>query len=188
MSTRRTLRIAREIKEIVSRVIILELADPRLGFVTVTEVEVTPDLRTAQVKLSVLGDPADGKLCLKAIEHARGRIQSEVNASLMTKVVPRLTFVLDDRVKKSIEISRLINKARAEYREPSEAAPQEATEEEAEDAPKEPDELYDEDEEQSEDEDEEEPEEGQEREFDEREDVEEEPGEQEDGDEEEDRA
>jgi len=120
MSTRRTLRVAREIKEIVSRVIILELADPRLGFVTVTEVEVSPDLRTASVKLSVLGEAAEGRLCLHALEHARGRIQGAVNAGLMTKIVPRLAFKLDDRVKKSVEISRLINKARAEYRTPLE--------------------------------------------------------------------
>ena len=125
MSTRRTLRVAREIKEIVSRVIILELADPRLGFVTVTEVEVAADLRTALVKLSVLGDAAEGRLCLYAVEHARGRIQGAVSANLMTKIMPRLAFELDDRVKKSIEISRLINKARAEYRAPSEEPPAE---------------------------------------------------------------
>ena len=128
MLGRRTLRLARRIREIVSRVIIFELADPRLGFVTVTEVEVTADLRTATVKLSVLGAPAAGRLCLRAVESARGRIQNEVNAGLMTKIVPRLEFQLDDRVKKSVEISRLINKAKAEYRTPVEEEPSGAVE------------------------------------------------------------
>jgi len=116
MSTRRTSRIARVIKEAVSRVLILELADPRLGFITVTEVDVAPDLKTAKVKLSVLGDAPQAKLCLKGIQQARGRIQRAVGDALTTKIVPHLEFVLDESVKKSAEIARLLYLARSEYR------------------------------------------------------------------------
>jgi ribosome-binding factor A len=123
MPTRRTLRVARQIREIVSEVIIHELADPRLGFITVTEVDVTADLRVATVRLSVLGDKADESLCLRAIESARGRIQAEVDSKLAMKITPRLKFQLEEGVKKSIEIARLINLAKSEYRTPPEGPP-----------------------------------------------------------------
>lgn len=116
MATRRTQRVSRVIKEVVSRCLLYELTDPRMGFVTVTEVDVAPDMKRATVRVSVLGEAKGAELCLRAIEHARGRIQSEVAAELTMKVMPHLEFELDERVKKSIEISRLINLARSEYR------------------------------------------------------------------------
>jgi len=118
MASRRTLRVARAIREIASRVIIYELADPRVGFVTVTDVDVAPDLRTATIKLTVMGDENQSRLCLRAVQGARGRIQHEVADALRTKTVPRLEFQLDDSVKKSVELSRLINLAVSEYRTP----------------------------------------------------------------------
>ncbi len=118
MARRRLLRVARVIKEAVSRAIIEELADPRVGFVTVTEVEVSPDMRTALVKLSVLGEPGQARRCLDAVNSARGRLQQAVGDEMTAKVTPRLSFELDDSVKKSVELSRLMRKARSEYRRP----------------------------------------------------------------------
>jgi len=117
MATRRTLRVARQIQQLVSRAMIHDLADPRMGFVTVTEVDVAPDMKQATVRLSVMGDPKKAALCLKAVRHARGRMQKLVSSELAMKVVPRLEFELDERVKKSVEVARLINLARSEYRE-----------------------------------------------------------------------
>jgi len=114
MASRRTLRVARMIKEIVSRVLMFELADPRMGFVTVTEVDVAPDMKRATVKISVMGDEKHGTLCLRAVHHARPRLQREVAENLSMKVVPRLSFQLDETVKKSVEISRLISEAVSE--------------------------------------------------------------------------
>jgi ribosome-binding factor A len=91
-----------------------------VGFVTVTEVDVAPDMRSAQVKLTVLGDETRGRLCLAAVRRAAGRIQGEVNRELGMKILPRLHFVLDDSVKKSVEISRLLHQAASEYRTPAE--------------------------------------------------------------------
>lgn len=122
MSSRRCLRVAEMIKQITSRVILYELADPRVGFVTVTEVDVAPDMRSAQVKLSVLGDDTRGRLCLAAVRRAAGRIQGEVNRELGMKILPRLHFILDDSVKKSVEISRLLHQATSEFRTPAEGA------------------------------------------------------------------
>lgn len=117
MSTRRTLRIARSIKEVVSKALTQELTDPRVGFVTVTEVDVSPDMRNATVRISVLGDQVDANKSLHAVQSARGRLQHEVATSLTSKIVPRLSFELDERVKKSVEFSRLLNLARSEYRD-----------------------------------------------------------------------
>jgi ribosome-binding factor A len=111
MATRRTLKVARVIKEVVSRVLMFELGDPRMGFVTVTEVDVADDMRNAMVRISVLAEPKKAELCLKAVEHARSHLQCEVAGALTTKTVPRLSFQLDDSVKKSVEISRLIQQA-----------------------------------------------------------------------------
>jgi len=122
MASRRTRRVARSIREIVSRIVIYDLADPRLGFVTVTDVDVSPDMKRATVKLSVMGDATKADLCMKAVQRARGRIQREVSSALAMKVVPRVEFELDDSVKKSVEISRLINMARSEYRMPDDAS------------------------------------------------------------------
>ena len=119
VTSRRCLRVAEVIKQITSRVILYELADPRVGFVTVTEVDVAPDMRSAQVKISVLGDETRGRLCMAAVRRAAGRIQGEVNRELGMKSLPRLHFVLDDSVKKSVEISRLMHQAASEYRTPA---------------------------------------------------------------------
>lgn len=116
MSTRRTLKVARVIKEVVSRVLMFELGDPRMGFVTVTDVDVSADMHNATVRISVMGDEKKAELCLRAVDHARSLLQREVASSLTTKTAPRLSFQLDDSVKKSVEISRLIQQAVSEDR------------------------------------------------------------------------
>jgi len=103
-----------------------------MGFVTVTDVDVSPDMKRATVKLSVMGDATKADLCMRAIQHARGRIQREVSSALTMKVVPRVEFELDDSIKKSVEISRLINMARSEYRQPDDASGERPPEEEPE--------------------------------------------------------
>ena len=77
----RLLRINESIKEILSSVITAEgLKDPRVGFVTVTGVETTPDLRHAKVYVSVLGKQAERDACMEALEHSRGYLQARLNA------------------------------------------------------------------------------------------------------------
>jgi ribosome-binding factor A len=135
MSVRRVQRVSRQIRDVVSRMLLQELADPRLGFITVTGVEVSDDMRQATVLLSVLGESAEASKCLKAVGRARGRIQKEVNSVLTMRIVPRIDFQLDQSVKKSAEIARLIQLARSEYQQdvdnPPEAENQESPPEEA---------------------------------------------------------
>ena len=111
---RRGRRVANIIRQVVSEELILRLNDPRLQFVTVTEVELADDLRFADVRISVLGDEKQQQECLQAVRHAHGHIQEKVAAALVMKFCPVLRFHLDQSVKRSISISALIAKARAE--------------------------------------------------------------------------
>ena len=112
--SRRSRRVASIIRQIVSETIVGELNDPRVGLVTVTAVNLSADLRIADVNLSVLGDARQQQTCLEAVRHARGRIQERVSAGLRMKFCPLLRFHLDSSVKRSVSLSRLIAEARAE--------------------------------------------------------------------------
>jgi len=111
---RRGRRVASVIREVVSRVLVTELSDPRMGLVTVTGVDVSADLRIADVRVSVLGEAKARNQCMEAIAHSRGHIQQRVADAIDMKYCPLLRFHLDDSVKKSVAVSALIAKARAE--------------------------------------------------------------------------
>jgi ribosome-binding factor A len=111
---RRGRRVASLIREVVSRALVTELSDPRMGLVTVTEVEVSADLRLADVRVSVLGEPKAQRACMEAIAHSRGHVQERVADAIDMKYCPVLRFHLDESVKKSVAVSALIAKARAE--------------------------------------------------------------------------
>lgn len=111
MTSRRSERLAESIKQEVSKIILYELKDPRISFITVTKVEITPDLKNAKVYISILGDDVTRTKTLRAIEHAKGFIQSKVGAQLQIRYTPILTFCLDESVQKSLHISKLIDDA-----------------------------------------------------------------------------
>jgi ribosome-binding factor A len=108
MSTRRTAKVAQAIRQVVSSAILFELRDPRVKYVTVLHVEVPTDLRTAKVYISIMGDEKTQRLTLKGLEAARGWIQSRIADELQLRLTPVLTFVVDQGVKKSIEVSKLL--------------------------------------------------------------------------------
>jgi ribosome-binding factor A len=113
MSSRRVAKAAEAIRETVSSTILFELRDPRVQHVTVLGAEPAPDLRTAKVFISVMGDPKQQSLCMHGLESARGFIQAKLADRLQTKYTPVLKFVLDPAVKKSTETSRAIRAALA---------------------------------------------------------------------------
>lgn len=113
MAGRRLERVAEAIREVVSTAILFEMKDPRVQGVTVLRAEVTGDLRNAKVFVSLMGDPQQQKLTLHGLNHARGFLQSKVAERLQTRWTPVIQFVVDESVKKSIEISRLIERAMA---------------------------------------------------------------------------
>jgi ribosome-binding factor A len=111
MKTHRLARVAEVIREVASETILFELRDPRVKMVTVTRAEVSGDLQHAKVYVSIMGTPKEQQLTMHGLKSATGFIQSKLAARLQTRFTPQLTFVLDEGVKKSLEVTRLINEA-----------------------------------------------------------------------------
>ncbi|RMF38148.1 MAG: 30S ribosome-binding factor RbfA [Planctomycetota bacterium] len=110
MTSRRLLKAAEAIREVVSMAILTELRDPRVRHVTVTSVEVAPDMRSAKVFVSVMGDLGRQQLCVRGLNNAAGFLQSKIAQRIDTRYTPRLTFALDDGVKKSLEVARILKR------------------------------------------------------------------------------
>lgn len=128
MASRRMLKAAEAIREVVSMAILTEIRDPRVEHVTVTGVDVAPDMRTATVQVSIMGDEGRQKLCLRGLQNSAGFLQSKVAKRIDTRYTPRLTFEIDDGVKKSLEMARILQDI-AKEREEREAAGKLDTEE-----------------------------------------------------------
>ena len=111
MTSRRLARITQAIREQVSISILSDIKDPRVNNVTVTGVEVSPDTRRAKIRVSILGDEKSQKLCLHGLNSARGFLQAKVAARIQTRQTPILIFELDEGVKMSMEVSRLIRES-----------------------------------------------------------------------------
>jgi len=88
--------------------ILTEVRDPRVRDVTVTRVEMAPDMRSATVYVSVMGDPARERLALQGLARAAGFLQSRIADRIETRYTPRLKFELDAGVKHSLEIARVL--------------------------------------------------------------------------------
>jgi len=108
VSTRRLLKAAEAVREVVSMAILTSVRDPRVRDVTVTRVEMAPDMRSAKVYVSVMGSPAKAELALRGLAHSAGFLQSRIADSIETRYVPRLHFSLDPGVKQSLEIDRVL--------------------------------------------------------------------------------
>ncbi len=108
MISRRMQKAAQAIREVVGTSILRDLMDPRIENVTVTNVEVSRDMRQARVYVSVMGDEKQQQLCLYGLQHAAGFLQAKVAKRIDTRYTPVLKFVLDMGVKKSIEINEIL--------------------------------------------------------------------------------
>lgn len=93
--------------------IIQDVKDPRVGFVTVLDVELDPDYTGANVLVTVMGSKKEMSESVKALNDMRGFFQKEVGPALQTRLTPILRFTLDDRVEKTSVMEQLIAKARA---------------------------------------------------------------------------
>jgi len=119
MTSRRQHKIARVIRESVSKTILTGLSDPRInGLISVTEVEVSPDMKNATVYLSILTPENRGQdTIFEAVCHAIGHIQHQLGSELTGKCCPKLQFKQDQKVKKTLETLRLIEEVEHEYTE-----------------------------------------------------------------------
>ena len=108
MSTRRTARVASMIREVVSTAILFELRDPRIKNVTVLGADVSPDLRYAAVRISVVGDEKTDALTMHGLTSAKGYLQSKVAEYIKSRYTPELRFIIDDSVLKSVQTAAIL--------------------------------------------------------------------------------
>lgn len=154
MASRRLLKAAEAIREVVSMAILTEIRDPRVQNVTVTGVEVAPDMKSAKISVSVMGDEGRQHLCLRGLQNSAGFLQSKIAKGIDTRYTPRITFELDTGVKKSMEVDRILAELARERRELEEQrAAAEGVDPEARDAQSTPDHAADESEDHWDDED-----------------------------------
>ena len=114
MSSRRLLKAAAAVRQVVSMAILTDLKDPRVRDVTVTHVEMTPDMREAKVYVSIMGDATRQDLSMRGLQHARGFLQSKIAERIETRYTPRLRFIVDMGVKRSIEVAEILDRVLAE--------------------------------------------------------------------------
>jgi ribosome-binding factor A len=103
-------RVDEAMREVLGEVIATELQDPRVGFVTVTGVKTSPDLRHARVFVSVLGNDEERSATLDALQAAHGFLQYRVAQALRIKHTPALLFDYDESVDRGMRMSRLIDR------------------------------------------------------------------------------
>jgi ribosome-binding factor A len=106
--SRRLLKAAEAIRSVVSMAILTELRDPRVKNVTVVGVEVMPDMKSAKVHVSIMGTEKEQQLSLSGLQNAAGFLQKKIAERIESRYTPRLTFVLDKGVKKSLEVARIL--------------------------------------------------------------------------------
>ena len=115
-------RIASEMRDVLSVVISEELKDPRIGFITVTRVEVTPDIRNAKVYFSLLGGKEEKEIAVEGLNSASGFIRKILGERMRFKFVPELLFRLDESAEYSIHLNEIfekIHKEKEKKNEPS---------------------------------------------------------------------
>ncbi|MNH93789.1 Ribosome-binding factor A [compost metagenome] len=108
MAKNRTGRVGEQIKKELSVLIQTEMKDPRIGFITVTGVEVTSDLSQAKVYLSVFGDAEQKENSLKGLEKAKGFLRSELGKRVMLRHTPELIFKIDESIAYGSHIEKLL--------------------------------------------------------------------------------
>lgn len=114
MGSLRPSRVAEEIKKEVSLIIPREIKDPRVGFVTVTGVEVTNDLSYAKIFVSVLGGSEEEERTLGVLNNAKGLVRSEIGKRIRLRVTPEITFVVDKSLENAARISELLSQVKKE--------------------------------------------------------------------------
>jgi ribosome-binding factor A len=104
-------RVDEAMREVLSDTLAQGLKDPRIGFVTVTAVDTSPDLRHANVWVSVLGDDKQRRLTMEGLRSAHGVLQRAVAAQLRLKHTPQLDFAYDDTAERAQRVERLLAEA-----------------------------------------------------------------------------
>lgn len=114
MSSRRQLKAAEAIREVVAMSILTDIRDPRVKDVTVLGVEVAADMREAKVSVSVMGDETQQNLSLRGLQNSAGFLQAKIADRIETRYIPKLRFVLDQGVKNVLAVGEILERIREE--------------------------------------------------------------------------
>jgi len=114
MSRDRATRVAHHIQEELGRILARGLKDPRVGFVTITGVELSPDLRHGRVYYSVMGTEEEKRKTAEGLKSASGFLKREVAKALQLRYVPELRFIYDDSAERGARIEALLREIREE--------------------------------------------------------------------------
>ena len=115
MKTHRLARVAEVVREVAAETILFEVRDPRVKNVTVTRAEVAADLQHAKVFVSVMGSEKEQALAMHGLKNAAGFVQSKLAKRLETRFLPVIIFVVDEGVKKSVEVARLLREEQEKH-------------------------------------------------------------------------
>jgi ribosome-binding factor A len=102
-------RVNESLREVLAAAITSEMKDPRIGFVTVTDVDTSPDLRAARVYVSVLGSEAEREDAMEGLNSAHGFLQGKIASEMRIKRTPTLTFHYDESVERGVRLSELLD-------------------------------------------------------------------------------
>jgi ribosome-binding factor A len=106
-------RVGQEIQAAIAHLLTRgQLRDPRIGFITITGVKVSPDLRVARVYYSMIGTPEERKATQEGLEAAKGFVRREVSASVKLRVSPEIYFVFDESLTEGDKIERLLREVK----------------------------------------------------------------------------
>jgi ribosome-binding factor A len=119
--THRSQRIAEELKNEISVIIAQEIKDPRVGFATVTDVKLSPDMRYARVLVSVLGSPEEKQETFEALVRAARFIRRLIGARIRLRHTPELSFAYDDSIEQGDKMMRLFDEINRESSESPES-------------------------------------------------------------------
>lgn len=120
----RARRLAEQIKVLTATALERVVKDPDLGFVTITDVRVTPDLANAKIYYTVFGDNSQSELTAQILERYRGKIRSEIGHQLGIRLTPTIEFLTDEVPESAAHLNELLAKAKARDEETAKAAKQ----------------------------------------------------------------
>ena len=107
--SRRTDKVSSQVQAELSELVLRKLKDPRIGFVTITAVDMTPDLKFARVYYTVMGGEKEKEATARALERAAGFLQHQIAVALKLRFTPKLTFHWDESVDEGFRIDKILN-------------------------------------------------------------------------------
>ena len=114
MSTQRPGRVQEALRQEISKIVQGEMKDPRIGFITITQVDLTKDLRYARIYFSILGEDKDKKLALRGLNNAKGYIKGLVADRIKLRYMPEIAFAIDESLEHTKHIYDILDQIKKE--------------------------------------------------------------------------